>query len=238
MSTEPLLSVRGLSAFYGDVCALSEVDLEVMPGEIVAIVGANAAGKSTLLRALSGVIRWTGRIDFRGRDLAALAAHEIVEQGLIHVPEGRELFPFMTVEENLEVGAYSPRARAHYQASKEKVFALLPRLRERRQQLAHTLSGGEQQMCAIGRGLMACPDMLLLDEPSLGLAPVIIRTVYEKLTEINAAGTTVLLVEQNLKVALRLASRAYVLQNGRVVLSGRSEDLLADPRLTSAYIGR
>jgi len=175
---------------------------------------------------------------FRGRDLSTLAPHEIVELGLIHVPEGRELFSFMTVEENLEVGAYSGRARARAQASKQKVFELLPRLEERRGQLAHTMSGGEQQMCAIGRGMMACPEMLLLDEPSLGLAPVIIQSVYQKLIEINAAGTTILLVEQNLKAALRLARRAYVIENGRIVLAGPSAELLDDPRLKSAYIGR
>jgi branched-chain amino acid transport system ATP-binding protein len=237
MSVQPLLSVQNLSAFYGDLRALTDVSLEVMPGEIVAIVGANAAGKSTLLRALSSVIAWTGQVAFRGKDLAGVPAHEIVERGLIHVPEGRDLFPFMTVDENLDVGSYSRRARAAAAATKERVFTLLPRLRERRSQLASTLSGGEQQMCAIGRGLMAQPEMLLLDEPSLGLAPVIIRTVYEKLAEVNAAGTTVLLVEQNLKAALRIAHRAYVLQHGSVVLSGASAELRGDPRLHTAYLG-
>ncbi|MDR3533701.1 MAG: ABC transporter ATP-binding protein [Rhodopila sp.] len=237
-ATTPLLQVSGLSAFYGDMRALHDVSLEVMPGEIVAIVGANAAGKSTLLRALSSVVRWTGQIRFRGQDVSGIPAHAIVERGLIQVPEGRELFPFMTVEENLDVGSYNRRARAEAAATKEKVFTLLPRLRERRTQLASTMSGGEQQMCAIGRGLMAQPEMLLLDEPSLGLAPVIIRTVYEKLAEVNAAGTTVLLVEQNLKAALRIAHRAYVLESGRIVLSGRSSDLLDDPRLRTAYLGR
>lgn len=238
MSAGPLLQVEVLAAFYGDLQVLRDISLEVHPGEIVAIVGANAAGKSTLLRALSGIVDWTGRITFGGQDLGKMAPHEIVDLGLIHVPEGRELFPFMTVEENLEVGAYSARARGQVAASKEKAFELLPRLKERRGQLANTMSGGEQQMCAIGRGMMACPKMLLLDEPSLGLAPVIIRTVYQKLVEINAAGTTILLVEQNLKAALRLARRAYVIENGRIVLEGRSEDLLGDPRLTSAYLGR
>jgi branched-chain amino acid transport system ATP-binding protein len=237
MSVQPLLSVQNLSAFYGDLRALTDVSLEVMPGEIVAIVGANAAGKSTLLRALSSVIAWTGQVAFRGKDLAGVPAHEIVERGLIHVPEGRDLFPFMTVDENLDVGSYSRRARAAAAATKERVFTLLPRLRERRSQLASTLSGGEQQMCAIGRGLMAQPEMLLLDEPSLGLAPVIIRTVYEKLVEVNAAGTTVLLVEQNLKAALRIANRVYVLQHGSVVLTGPSAELLGDPRLHAAYLG-
>ncbi len=235
--TEPLLTVRGLSAFYGDLRALSDVSLDVMPGEIVAIVGANAAGKSTLLRALSGLVRWTGQVRFRGDDLAAIPAHAIVERGLVHVPEGRELFPFMTVEENLEVGSYNRRARPQAAAAKEKVFTLLPRLQERRRQLASTMSGGEQQMCAIGRGLMAQPDLLLLDEPSLGLAPIIIRTIYEKLAEVNRAGTTVLLMEQNLTAALRLAHRACVLQQGRVVLSGTAAELRDDPRVRAAFLG-
>jgi branched-chain amino acid transport system ATP-binding protein len=238
MSTEPLLQVEGLSAFYGDLQVLHDLNLNVGRGEIVAIVGANAAGKSTLLRSLSGIVHWTGRLTFGGQNLRKLTPHEIVELGLIHVPEGRELFPFMTVEENLEVGAYSARARRQVIVSKEKAFELLPRLKERRDQLASTMSGGEQQMCAIGRGMMACPEMLLLDEPSLGLAPVIIQTVYRKLVEINKAGTTILLVEQNLKAALRLAQRAYVIENGRIVLEGRSEVLCNDPRLTSAYLGR
>lgn len=235
--TEPLLEVRGLNAFYGDLCALSDVSLEVMPGEIVAIVGANAAGKSTLLRALSGLVRWTGQVCFRGDNLAAVPAHAIVERGLVQVPEGRELFPFMTVEENLEVGSYNRRARPQAAAAKEKVFTLLPRLQERRRQLASTMSGGEQQMCAIGRGLMAQPDLLLLDEPSLGLAPIITRTIYEKLAEVNRAGTTVLLVEQNLTAALRLADRAYVLQQGRVVLGGTAAELRNDPRVRAAFLG-
>ncbi len=234
----PLLAVRGLRAFYGDLQTLFDVELEVHPGEIVAIVGANAAGKSTLLRALSGVAEWTGGIAFAGRDLRALPTHAIVEAGLVHVQEGRELFPFMTVEENLDIGAYSARARVRRHETKERVFALLPRLRERRRQLIHTMSGGEQQMCAIGRGMMACPEMLLLDEPSLGLAPEVIQTVYEKLREINAAGTTILLVEQNLKAALKIAHRAYVLEGGRVVLSGPSAALADDPRLLAAYLGR
>jgi branched-chain amino acid transport system ATP-binding protein len=238
MSSEPLLQVAELSASYGDLKVLHDLNLEVRPGEIVAIVGANAAGKSTLLRALSGVVAWTGRVTFLDQDLGKLAPHEIVEAGLIHVPEGRELFPFMTVEENLEIGAYCTRARPHVAASKEQVFTLLPRLSERRAQLASTLSGGEQQMCAIGRGMMARPRMLLLDEPSLGLAPVIIHSVYQKLIEINRAGTTILLVEQNLKAALRLARRGYVIENGRIVLAGASQDLLADARLAAAYLGR
>jgi branched-chain amino acid transport system ATP-binding protein len=238
MSAAPLLQVEGLAAFYGDLQVLHDLSLKAHPGEIVAIVGANAAGKSTLLRALSGIVDWTGRVTFGNQDLRKMAPHEIVELGLIHVPEGRELFPFMTVEENLEIGAYSARARGQVATSKQKAFELLPRLKERRGQLASTMSGGEQQMCAIGRGMMACPEMLLLDEPSLGLAPLIIQTVYRKLVEINAAGTTILLVEQNLKAALRLARRAYVIENGRIVLEGRSEDLLGDPRLTSAYLGR
>jgi branched-chain amino acid transport system ATP-binding protein len=234
---EPLLSVQGLDAFYGDLQALSDVSLSVFPGETVAIVGANAAGKSTLLRAISGLVRRTGRIALRGEDLGGLRPFQIVERGVVQVPEGRELFPFMTVEENLEIGAYPARARARRAESLREVFALLPRVEERRRQLASTLSGGEQQMCAIGRGMMARPELLMLDEPSLGLAPVIVQSVYRMLAEINAAGTTILLVEQNISGALRLAHRGYVLENGRVVLEGRSADLLSDARLRTAYMG-
>lgn len=236
--TKPLLEVSGLCAYYDDLQALYDVNLVVMPGEIVSIVGANAAGKSTILRALSGLISRTGTLAFDGEDLTRHPAHEIVDLGLVHVPEGRELFPFMTIEENLDVGAYTPRARARSEESKRVVFDLLPKLADRRNQLAHTLSGGEQQMCALGRGLMALPKMLLLDEPSLGLAPVIVQTLYEKLVEVNAAGTTVLLVEQNLKAALKLSDRAYVLETGHIVLEGAASDLIHDDRIKSAYLGR
>ena len=233
-----MLEVTGLCAYYDDLQALYDVNLRVMPGEIVSIVGANAAGKSTILRALSGLISRTGTLSFDGEDLTRHPAHHIVDLGLVHVPEGRELFPFMTIEENLDVGAYTPRARARREESKSAVFDLLPKLAERRNQLAHTLSGGEQQMCALGRGLMAQPKMLLLDEPSLGLAPVIVQTLYEKLVEVNAAGTTILLVEQNLKAALRLSDRAYVLETGHIVLEGAASDLINDDRIKSAYLGR
>ena len=237
VGTKPLLEVTGLCAYYGDLQALYDVNIRVMPGEIVSIVGANAAGKSTILRALSGLIARTGTMSFAGEDLTRRPAHEIVDLGLVHVPEGRELFPFMTIEENLDVGAYTPRARARSGETKNAVFNLLPKLLDRRNQLAHTLSGGEQQMCALGRGLMALPKMLLLDEPSLGLAPVIVQTLYEKLVEINAAGTTVLLVEQNLKAALKLSDRAYVLETGHVVLEGAAADLIDDDRIKAAYLG-
>jgi branched-chain amino acid transport system ATP-binding protein len=233
VGTKPLLEVSGLCAYYDDLQALYDVNLVVMPGEIVSIVGANAAGKSTILRALSGLISRTGALSFDGEDLTRHSAHEIVDLGLVHVPEGRELFPFMTIEENLDVGAYTPRARARSEESKRAVFELLPKLADRRSQLAHTLSGGEQQMCALGRGLMALPKMLLL-----GLAPVIVQTLYEKLVEINAAGTTVLLVEQNLKAALKLSDRAYVLETGHIVLDGAAAELIGDERIKSAYLGR
>ena len=233
-----MLEVTGLCAYYDDLQALYDVNLVVMPGEIVSIVGANAAGKSTILRALSGLISRTGTLSFDGEDLSRHPAHHIVDLGLVHVPEGRELFPFMTIEENLDVGAYTPRARAKREESKSAVFDLLPKLAERRNQLAHTLSGGEQQMCALGRGLMAQPKMLLLDEPSLGLAPVIVQTLYEKLVEVNAAGTTILLVEQTLKAALRLSDRAYVLETGHIVLEGAASDLIHDDRFKSASLGR
>ena len=235
---KPLLEASGLCAYYDDLQALYDVNLHVMPGEIVSILGANAAGKSTILRALSGLIQRTGKLLFDGHDLTQCSAHEIVDLGLVHVPEGRELFPFMTVEENLDVGAYTPRARARSAESKSAVFDLLPKLAERRKQLAHTLSGGEQQMCAIGRGLMAQPKMLLLDEPSLGLAPIIVQTLYDKLGTINAAGTTILLVEQNIKAALRRSNRAYVLETGHIVLDGAAAELANDERIMAAYLGR
>jgi branched-chain amino acid transport system ATP-binding protein len=234
----PLLAVTNLVAGYGDLQVLNGISMLVQPGEVVALVGPNAAGKSTFLRSMSGLIAWQGQVSFGDRDLGKIASHEIVGLGLVHVPEGRMLFPFMTVEENLDVGAFGALARRQAKENKEKVFRLFPRLAERRRQLAGTLSGGEQQMCAIARGIMSGPRMLLLDEPSLGLAPKIVHSVYEKLLEVNAEGLTILLVEQNLKAALKLAQRGYVLEGGRIVLSGKSDDLLRDPRVGEAYLGR
>jgi branched-chain amino acid transport system ATP-binding protein len=234
---DALLQVRNLDAFYGEIQILYDVSLEVQPGEIVAILGANAAGKSTLMWALSGLVRWQGEAVYAGNSLQGLAAHDIVARGLIHVPEGRRLFPFLTVRENLAMGAYCPRTRAGRAESYARVLKLFPRLQERFDQLAGTLSGGEQQMCALGRGLMERPDLLILDEPSLGLAPLVIDDVYAAIQEINRQGVSVLLVEQNVELALQVASRGYVMENGRITLSGSSAELANDERLRESYLG-
>ncbi len=238
----PMLRAAHLDAWYGDVQILRDVSFAVEPGEIVAIVGANAAGKSTLLLAVSGTLprlggRVAGEVVFDGERVDGLPPNRVVTRGLVHVMEGRRLFPYMTVEENLQLGAYSPAARAVWRESLEEVFALLPVLKERRTQLAASLSGGEQQMCAIGRGLMARPKMVMLDEPTIGLAPIYVEKTFEILKTINARGTTVLLVEQNVRHALTLAHRGYVLENGRVVMSGPGRELLANDGLRAAYLG-
>jgi branched-chain amino acid transport system ATP-binding protein len=236
MST--LLRVEAIEAGYGDLTAISEVSLEVREGETVALIGANGAGKTTTLRAVSGLLPVRrGRIEFEGRPLAGLTSAQVVGRGVAHVPEGRQLFPTMTVLENLELGARTSEARARRSESLGRVFDLFPRLRERRGQLAGTLSGGEQQMCAIGRGLMACPRLLMLDEPSLGLAPVMVKAIFEDLARINQQGLTILLVEQNVLRSLQLAHRGYVLENGRVTLSGAAGDLLASGHIKQAYLG-
>jgi branched-chain amino acid transport system ATP-binding protein len=236
MST--LLRVDGIEAGYGDLTAVSDVSLEVREGEAVALIGANGAGKTTTLRAVSGLLPLRrGRIEFQGQRLDGLGPAEIVARGIAHVPEGRQLFPTMTVRENLELGARTRAARAGRGEMLERVFELFPRLRERREQLAGTLSGGEQQMCAIGRGLMARPRLLMLDEPSLGLAPVLVKAIFEDLVRINAQGITVLLVEQNVLRSLHLAHRGYVLENGRMTLSGPRDELLASGHIKQAYLG-
>jgi branched-chain amino acid transport system ATP-binding protein len=236
MST--LLRVEGIEAGYGDLTAVSDVSLEVREGEAVALIGANGAGKTTTLRAVSGLLPLRrGRIEFQGQRLDGLGPAEIVARGIAHVPEGRQLFPTMTVRENLELGARSRAARSGRAEMLERVFGLFPRLRERREQFAGTLSGGEQQMCAIGRGLMARPRLLMLDEPSLGLAPVLVKAIFEDLVRINAQGITVLLVEQNVLRSLQLAHRGYVLENGRMTLSGPRDELLASGHIKQAYLG-
>ncbi len=232
-----MLEVRNLDAFYGDVQALSGVDLSVAQGETVAVVGANGAGKTTLINALSGTIERSGEVRFGGRAIGEAEPHHIAAAGLVQVPEGRRLFRFMTVRENLELGAYAPAARADRAATLERVFALMPRLAERSGQLAGSLSGGEQQMCAIGRALMAKPRALMFDEPTLGLAPIMVEMVFGLLAEIKASGMTILLVEQNVKQALAASDRGYVIENGRVVLEGAAAALLADERLKQAYLG-
>jgi branched-chain amino acid transport system ATP-binding protein len=233
-----LLTLEGVDAFYGDLQALHGVSLEVRAGELMALVGANAAGKTTTLRVISGTLPARGgRVLFEGQDLAPMPAHLRVAQGIVQVPEGRRLFPFMTVHENLLLGAHAPQARAHQEASLDYVLRLFPVLKDRATQLAGSLSGGEQQMCAIGRALMARPRLLMLDEPTLGIAPVLVQRIFETVGAINRDGVTVLLVEQNVRRALALAHRAVALENGRVVLAGPARELLADERLKKAYLG-
>jgi ABC-type branched-subunit amino acid transport system ATPase component len=233
-----VLELRGLEAAYGDVPALSGVTLRVGAGEIVALLGPNGAGKSTLLGCVSGLVRpRAGSISWEGKTLLTIAPHLIVERGLAVVPEGRRLFGSMTVEDNLELGAFSPRARAARRESLARVFALFPDLRARRRQVVRALSGGQQQMVAVGRALMASPRLLMLDEPSLGIAPQLVRAILDALVEINRAGVAILLVEQNVRAALTLAHRAYILEGGRVVGEGAGADLLGDPHVRRAYLG-
>ncbi len=233
-----MLEVQGLDAAYGEVAALRGVELAVGEGESVAVIGANGAGKSTLLRTISGLLRpRRGAIVFDGARLDRLPAYEIAALGIAHVPEGRRVLPEMTVEENLELGAYLPRPKASRRQTLAWVYEIFPRLAERRRQRAGTLSGGEQQMLAIGRGLMLRPRLLMLDEPSLGLAPLVVEVTFEKIAEIRGQGIGILLVEQNVRRALGLADRGYVLEGGRVVLQGPSRALLEEPHVKVAYLG-
>jgi branched-chain amino acid transport system ATP-binding protein len=233
-----LLRLEGIDAFYGDLQALFSVSVSVPDGKVVALVGANAAGKSTTIRVISGLVTpRQGRVLFRGEDLSRVPAHRRVELGIVQVPEGRRLFPFMTVTENLLLGAHTPHARAARDTTLPYVHALFPVLHDRRTQLAGSLSGGEQQMCAIGRALMARPKLLMLDEPTLGLAPVLVGRIFETVRTINADGVTVLIVEQNVRQALALADRAAVLESGKLVLEGAGRELLGDERLKRAYLG-
>jgi len=232
-----LLRLDGLEAGYGDLTAVSGVSLEVRRGEAVALIGSNGAGKTTTLRAICGLLPVrAGRIEFEGARLDGLGSAQIVARGIAHVPEGRQLFPTMTVRDNLELGGRAADRRRRGDAL-ELVFTLFPRLRERERQLAGTLSGGEQQMCAIGRGLMARPRLLLLDEPSLGLAPVTVKLIFDTLQRVNGDGMTIMLVEQNVPRALQLSHRGYVLENGRIVLEGTRESLRASPHVKQAYLG-
>ena len=233
-----LLRIDGIEVGYGDLTAVRDVSLEVPEGEVVALIGANGAGKTTTLRALSGLLPLRrGRIELDGQRLDGLGSAQVAARGIAHVPEGRQLFPTMTVRENLELGARTRAARRARARTLDRVFELFPRLLEREAQLAGTLSGGEQQMCAIGRGLMACPRLLVLDEPSLGLAPVLVKTIFEDLARINGQGLTVLLVEQNVLRSLRLAHRGYVIDNGRTTLAGPRDELLASGHIKQAYLG-
>ncbi|MFI5180915.1 MAG: ABC transporter ATP-binding protein [Thermoanaerobaculia bacterium] len=233
-----MLHVEGLSVSYGHVTALWDVGFDIQPGEIVALLGANGAGKTTTLKTLSGLLKpRAGRMLLDGDALEKRTSMEIVGKGVVHVPEGRKLFPEMSVRDNLLLGGFHPAARPHQDERLEKVFGIFPRLREREGQMAGTLSGGEQQMVAIGRGLMAGPRILMLDEPSLGLAPVLVEEMFQVVEEINRQGVTVLLVEQNTEHALRIASRAFVLESGRTVLSGTGPELLENQRVREAYLG-
>ena len=233
-----LLEVRDLNVSYGDAHVLWDVCLHVEEGAIVSLVGANGAGKSTLLKAISGLVRpQAGEIVFRGRSIRGAAPQEIVSIGISHVPEGRGLFTQMTVLENLELGAYPAGVRARMRESLEYAFGLFPRLRERSRQKAGSLSGGEQQMLAIGRALMARPALLILDEPSLGLSPMVVKAMFELMRTLNGQGVTILLVEQNIHQALQVARHAFVLQTGRVVMQGPGRELLDDPMIRKAYVG-
>ncbi len=233
-----LLDVEALHVYYGQIHALKGITLRVEPGEIVTLIGANGAGKSTTLKTISGLLRpRQGRIVLFGEDLAALPAHEIVDKGVVQVPEGRRIFGQLAVHENLMMGAYTRTDRDGIEGDLERVFVLFPRLKERRNQVAGTLSGGEQQMLAIGRALMSRPKVLLLDEPSMGLAPVLVDQIFETITGINKEGTTVLLVEQNAYMALQVAHRGYVLQTGEIALSGSAKELQANEEVRKAYLG-
>jgi branched-chain amino acid transport system ATP-binding protein len=233
-----VLAVDRLEVSYGRLQALWGVSFDVRAGEIVALVGANGAGKTTTLKTVSGLLRpGAGAVALDGERLDRLSTMEIVARGVVHVPEGRKLFPDMTVAENLLLGAFGRAARPHQRERLERVFAVFPQLRERRDQVAGTLSGGEQQMVAIGRGLMAGPKILMLDEPSLGLAPILVEEMFRVIEEINRAGVTVLLVEQNTEHALAIAHRGFVLESGRVVLSGSGRELLANEQVRQAYLG-
>ena len=237
--TQALLSVSGLSVNYGHIEAVRDVDLSLQAGRITTLVGANGAGKSTTLLALSGLVpKAAGKVVFDGHDITALPAHKLVAAGLVQVAEGRATLATLTVRENLELGAYTRRDGAAARAGDlERMFALFPRLKEREGQLAGNLSGGEQQMLAIGRALMARPRVLLLDEPSMGLAPIVVQGIFRTLREINAGGLTIFLVEQNVRQALKIAEHAYVLENGHVVLQGSGRELLDEPRVQEAYLG-
>ena len=234
---EPILKVSDINVYYGAIHAIKGVSFEVNPGEIVTLIGANGAGKSTTLQTISGLLHSrTGSIEFLGESLMGIPAHKIVAKGLAQVPEGRRIFLQMTVEENLQMGAYT-RSGAGIDQDLEKVYTYFPRLMERRRQIAGTLSGGEQQMLAMGRALMSRPKLLMLDEPSMGLAPILVEQIFEIIRTLHRAGTTILLVEQNAQAALSIADRGYVLETGRIVTSGTGQELLASPEIKRAYLG-
>jgi branched-chain amino acid transport system ATP-binding protein len=232
-----MLKAEDLNVYYGPIHAVKGVSFEVNDGEVVTLIGANGAGKSTSLKTVSGLMRSRGgKIEFMGKSIANTPAHKIVELGIAHVPEGRRIFTSMTVEENLDMGAFTVRG-GNIEADKERVFEQFPRLKERRKQIAGTLSGGEQQMLAMGRALMSHPKLLMLDEPSMGLAPILVEQVFDIISALHKAGTTILLVEQNAEMALSIADRAYVMETGRITLSGTGKELAASEEVQKAYLG-
>lgn len=233
-----MLEVKNINVFYGDVQVIWGVSFEVKQGEIVALIGANGAGKSTILKTISGILRpRKGEILFEGEKVHRVEPFRLIDRGIAHVPEARRLFVEMTVEENLEMGSLRGEAKSRREESKEMVYKLFPRLKERRKQVAGTLSGGEQQMLAIGRGLMSKPKLIMFDEPSLGLAPILVREIFDVINNIREEGKTVLIVEQNVKQALTICDKAYVLENGKIVLQGTGESLLGDEHVKKAYLG-
>lgn len=234
----PLLKINRLNAGYGDIQVLFDLSLEVHPGEVLSIIGANGVGKTTLLKTLSGLMpASSGTVHFKGQEISGLPPEKIVDLGIIQIPEGRRLFTLMSVLENLEMGAYTPRARAQKEATLSEVYRIFPRLQERASQLAGTLSGGEQQMVAIGRGIMAKPEVLMLDEPSLGLSPVLREETFRVVKKIAETGVTIVLVEQDVKHSLTISDRAYVMERGQVVLEGTASELLSNPHVKKAYLG-
>lgn len=232
-----ILNVKDINVFYGAIHAISNISFNVDEGEIVTLIGANGAGKSTTLNTISGLLRSkTGDIEFLGSSISKMAPNKIVSEGLVMVPEGRRIFLGLTVEENLEMGAYT-RPKSEIKGSMEQVYELFPRLKERKSQIGGTLSGGEQQMLAMGRALMAKPKLIMLDEPSMGLAPLLVDLIFEIITDLHKAGSTILLVEQNAQAALSIADRAYVLETGKIVKTGKGSELISDPDIKKAYLG-
>jgi len=233
-----MLSLNNIHVYYGAIHALKGISFEVNQGEIVTLIGSNGAGKSTCLKTISGLLRpKEGTMQFKTDDLTTVSAPQVVSRGISHVPEGRRIFANMSVSENLDLGAYLRKDTAAIKSDMDNIFSLFPRLKERRKQLAGTLSGGEQQMLAMGRALMSKPDLLLLDEPSMGLAPILVKQIFEIVQEINAKGMTILLVEQNARMALSIADRAYVLETGKIVLSGQAKEMMESEEIRKAYLG-
>jgi branched-chain amino acid transport system ATP-binding protein len=237
VTTTPILKISGLKVAYGGIQAVKGIDLEVRTGELVTLIGANGAGKTTTLKAITGLLSWAGEIQFLGQSCSGQQSFELLRQGLVMVPEGRGVFKLMSITENLLMGAYTRNDEAEVRNDIERMFALFPRLKERATQLAGTLSGGEQQMLAMARALMSRPKLLLLDEPSMGLSPIMVEKIFQVVRDVHAQGTPILLVEQNARLALQAANRAYVLESGEVTMQGEANQMLHDPKVRAAYLG-